>query len=266
MYSRGALVWSEAEDRRLIKTLINDGNVRWVDIAESMPGRTGENCRDRWHKYLLKMARYSDAIPDHVRNMRRRGKAKAKLLYESEEEAEKDSEEEDDLLARAAETAVADVFGTDVFGVQLPATVSPDDKFSFEEMMDLGAMSHIALPVAPSLPSPASMTALPTFEQLVAHEVLAPAAHKETASSSPGALATARITMRVVPKVNILANAKATGIVVNVFTERNFQAINAMLARPLARPIARPIIKNNKMAAPKMTGVVFNAMLVRSMA
>ena len=72
--------------------------------------------------------------------------------------------------------------------------------------------------------------------------------------------------MRVVPKVNMLANAKATGIVVNVFTERNFQAINAMLARPLARPIARPIIKNNKMAAPKMTGVVFNAMLVRSMA
>ena len=274
MYSRGALAWTYSEDCLLIKTLIQMGNVRWQDVAETMPGRTGVNCRDRWNKYLLKMVKYRHLIPDHVRNMRRRGKAKPPMAYESDDESEDvddggDDGDEDDLLATAAERAVADVFGEGGIFDELPAEVGVDDKFCFEDMLGLGAMPHVSKPVAPGLPLPlpASIDALPAFDQLLAHEKLSPSTCAQTAPSSPGALACpAAFNVRVVPRVNFAIGrgntAKAAGIVLNQFTEAGFAEINAMMRRPLARPV----VKRVKHSAAKTPAIVFNTQLVRAMA
>jgi hypothetical protein len=259
MYSRGALAWTYSEDCLLITTLIQVGNVRWQDVAETMPGRTGVNCRDRWNKYLLKMAKYRHLIPDHVRNMRRRSKAEPAMAYESDDE--------DDLLATAAERAVADVFGDDGIFDELPVEVSIDDKFCFKDMLGLGAMPHVSKPVAPGLPLPALIDALPAFDQLLAHEKLSPSTCGETAPSSPGALAfPAAFNVRVVPRVNFAIGrgntANAAGIVLNQFTKTGFAEINAMMRRPLARPV----MKRVKHSAAKTPAIVFNTQLVRAMA
>ena len=260
MYSRGSLVWNEAEDHRLIKTLIEMGNVRWVDVAERMPGRSGENCRDRYHKYISKMVKYRHLVPDDVREIRKRGAPKSKPAYDSGDDLDDDCDD-DNLLNEAAERAVADVFGGDVFGVQLPGDVSTDDKFCFEDMLGLGAMPHVAKPVAPGLPSPGSMAALPTFAPLPARKPPAPPAPPQvpatpavSKTSPPG------LHVRVVPRV-FGSKARATSIVCDQFTERNFADINAMLRRPLVKPIAK-----NKKQAMKAPGIVFNPRLVKSMA
>jgi hypothetical protein len=44
--------WSEAEFNRLKEAVAAYGNKSWVEIAACLPGRTNEQCRERWTEYL----------------------------------------------------------------------------------------------------------------------------------------------------------------------------------------------------------------------
>ena len=44
--------WSEEEDGRLRALVKEHGMQQWAQIAQSMPGRNGKQCRERWHNQL----------------------------------------------------------------------------------------------------------------------------------------------------------------------------------------------------------------------
>ena len=44
--------WSEEEDGRLRALVQEHGMQQWAQIAQSMPGRNGKQCRERWHNQL----------------------------------------------------------------------------------------------------------------------------------------------------------------------------------------------------------------------
>ena len=43
--------WTEEEDDRLRKAVAGYGS-SWVQVASAIPGRTNDQCRDRWHDYV----------------------------------------------------------------------------------------------------------------------------------------------------------------------------------------------------------------------
>ena len=45
--------FTEEEDRRLRELVQKKGAKKWNVIASYMPGRTGRQCRDRYHNYLV---------------------------------------------------------------------------------------------------------------------------------------------------------------------------------------------------------------------
>ena len=44
--------WSDEEDGRLRSLVKELGTQQWAQIAQSMPGRNGKQCRERWHNQL----------------------------------------------------------------------------------------------------------------------------------------------------------------------------------------------------------------------
>ncbi|KAJ0963819.1 hypothetical protein J5N97_028941 [Dioscorea zingiberensis] len=44
--------WTKEEDDRIIKLVEKYGPKKWSLIAQSMPGRIGKQCRERWHNHL----------------------------------------------------------------------------------------------------------------------------------------------------------------------------------------------------------------------
>ncbi|XVF46696.1 hypothetical protein PTKIN_Ptkin03bG0048700 [Pterospermum kingtungense] len=44
--------WTDDEDRKLIRLVKQYGVRKWAQIAESMVGRAGKQCRERWHNHL----------------------------------------------------------------------------------------------------------------------------------------------------------------------------------------------------------------------
>merc|ERR1740138_1172397 len=55
--------WLEQEDATILRC-IEDGMVRWSNIAECIPGRLGKQCRERWSNHLdptLKKGGWTDA-------------------------------------------------------------------------------------------------------------------------------------------------------------------------------------------------------------
>lgn len=44
--------WTKEEDEIVIKLVKNNGAKNWSKIAESLPGRIGKQCRERWHNHL----------------------------------------------------------------------------------------------------------------------------------------------------------------------------------------------------------------------
>lgn len=44
--------WTHEEDKLLIKLVDKYGARKWVAIAEEMKGRSGKQCRERWHNHL----------------------------------------------------------------------------------------------------------------------------------------------------------------------------------------------------------------------
>jgi hypothetical protein len=44
--------WTEEEDRLVLHLVDKNGPQKWTLIAESLPGRIGKQCRERWHNHL----------------------------------------------------------------------------------------------------------------------------------------------------------------------------------------------------------------------
>ncbi|GMI94574.1 myb domain protein 119, MYB DOMAIN PROTEIN 119 [Hibiscus trionum] len=55
--------WTDDEDRKLIRLVKQYGVGKWAHIAESLAGRAGKQCRERWHNHLrpdIKKDRWSE--------------------------------------------------------------------------------------------------------------------------------------------------------------------------------------------------------------
>lgn len=44
--------WTDEEDRLILHLVDKNGPQKWTLIAESLPGRIGKQCRERWHNHL----------------------------------------------------------------------------------------------------------------------------------------------------------------------------------------------------------------------
>ena len=44
--------WSAEEDALLLKAIEANGTRKWSVLASHLPGRTGKQCRERWHNQL----------------------------------------------------------------------------------------------------------------------------------------------------------------------------------------------------------------------
>lgn len=45
-------IWTDLEDKQLLKYINDYGPAKWSTIATFMPGRQGKQCRERWHNHL----------------------------------------------------------------------------------------------------------------------------------------------------------------------------------------------------------------------
>jgi len=232
-----SIAWTEDEDRLLIASLAKLGNVHWKSIATGVPGRTGSECRDRFHKTIKKSAKYRDIIPDSVLNGRRRPVP----------------------VSVPTPPVDATIEDADLLALDLPLDFddSAVDTFSFEGMLQLGALPHLAQPVPLSIPSPSSLAALPQFQ------VQAPA----PPGRKPG------LTISMVPTMRSAGQATASMTRATAgpigFAPSTLSAINKMINRPLgAAPVAKPIKKRaaSKAVASVASTLVFNPQLVRSIA
>ncbi|KAK9273325.1 hypothetical protein L1049_018134 [Liquidambar formosana] len=44
--------WTKEEDDLIVELVGKQGNKKWSEIAKSLPGRIGKQCRERWHNHL----------------------------------------------------------------------------------------------------------------------------------------------------------------------------------------------------------------------
>ena len=44
--------WTEEEDNKLIEVITNQGVGKWTSVGAKFEGRTGKQCRERWHNHL----------------------------------------------------------------------------------------------------------------------------------------------------------------------------------------------------------------------
>lgn len=44
--------WSPEDDARVTDLVNKIGAKKWSNIAAQLPGRTGKQCRERWHNHL----------------------------------------------------------------------------------------------------------------------------------------------------------------------------------------------------------------------
>ena len=61
-------VWTPAEDQHLLQLITASGEkVRWSVIGEQMNGRSGKQCRERWHNHLSPEVRKAKWTPEEDR-------------------------------------------------------------------------------------------------------------------------------------------------------------------------------------------------------
>jgi len=56
-FQKSRRIWTEEEDEAIKQMVAKHGTKSWALIAENlakegMPGRTGKQCRERWHNHL----------------------------------------------------------------------------------------------------------------------------------------------------------------------------------------------------------------------
>ena len=44
--------WTKEEDQILTQIVTTSGAKNWTEVAKSLPGRIGKQCRERWHNHL----------------------------------------------------------------------------------------------------------------------------------------------------------------------------------------------------------------------
>ena len=44
--------WTKEEDETLLRLVTENGAKDWTIISQSLPGRIGKQCRERWHNHL----------------------------------------------------------------------------------------------------------------------------------------------------------------------------------------------------------------------
>jgi myb proto-oncogene protein len=44
--------WTHEEDEKIVELVEKYGPAKWSIIAQSLPGRIGKQCRERWHNHL----------------------------------------------------------------------------------------------------------------------------------------------------------------------------------------------------------------------
>ena len=236
------IAWTEDDDRLLIETLVKVGKVPWKNVAMCMRGRAASQCRDRFHKHIKKAAKYRNLIPQHVLDYRRHLSAIPAT--------------DDELDAKAVEEAFSDALAEDLFSIELPEDLcaGSGDKFSFEEIYELGAMPHLAQPVPLTVLSPRSLEALPKCQ---ASPVLKP--------KGPGT-----VTFSMVPsgqlnwsrRGGMCATAGPIGAR-DGFTESTFAKINRLVNKPTRVPPK----KRRSVAKPRArraSVIVFNPQMVRA--
>ncbi len=210
--------WTDEENRRLIDAVAKLGKVPWSRVAESMDGRAGAACRDHYCRVLRHSEKYSDAIS----------------------------------AASRRASAAPDVF--ELLAAELPIDpldpIESIDQFSFDGLCELGAMPHLAQPMTPPNPSPATLAALPTFGFLPKQSTL---------------------DFRVVRKTRVV-NRHTGGLKAKIgsFGERvDYQKINRHVNRPVQprKPPPRPPMKPSMWpkSAPVLAKAVMavNAVVVR---
>ena len=65
----GSAPWSASEDAELTRLVQARGPRRWPTIAAAMPGRTGKQCRERWHNQLDPAVSKAPFTVDEVRTI-----------------------------------------------------------------------------------------------------------------------------------------------------------------------------------------------------
>lgn len=50
--ARGPVPWTRQEDKQILALVAQHGAKKWSSIANSIPGRSGKQCRERWHNHL----------------------------------------------------------------------------------------------------------------------------------------------------------------------------------------------------------------------
>eukprot|EP00529_Nitzschia_sp_RCC80_P017286 CAMPEP_0113522104 /NCGR_PEP_ID=MMETSP0014_2-20120614/45011_1 /TAXON_ID=2857 /ORGANISM="Nitzschia sp." /LENGTH=835 /DNA_ID=CAMNT_0000420139 /DNA_START=50 /DNA_END=2557 /DNA_ORIENTATION=+ /assembly_acc=CAM_ASM_000159 len=50
--SKGPIPWSKVEDAKIFDLVTKNGAKKWSSIAAHLKGRTGKQCRERWHNHL----------------------------------------------------------------------------------------------------------------------------------------------------------------------------------------------------------------------
>jgi len=259
--------WTEAEDWLIVALVKKLVGMPWKTIAMGVPGRDGDACRSRFHRVIKRSDKYAAHLPDGVREVRGQP-----------------APEEKDVEA-AVEDGVADTFGSDLLAVDIPLDdLDSADKFSFEEICDLGAMPHLSQPVPLCVASPTSLAALPEFNASSSPETVA-------VPSPPPRVESGTISFHVIPR-GLVARPSQQGNAVRIvpkgapecprtsgcravsgsigFAHVDLTDINKMINRPLPEQAwhRSSAIHKQRKAKVKATNalvseLVFNTQLVR---
>lgn len=263
--------WTEAEDWLIIALVKKLAGMPWKNIAMGVPGRDGDACRSRYHRVIKKADKYAAHLP----SVRSRGARSQPTPDEQDVEA-------------AVEDGVVDTFGSDLLAVEIPLDdLDSTDKFSFEEICDLGAMPHLSQPVPLCVASPTSLAALPEFNASSSPETVA-------VSSPPPVVKSGNISFHVLPR-GLVARPSQQGDAVRIvprgppeytrasgsravsssigFAHVDLADINKMINKPLpdqawhrSSAIHKQRKAKVKAAQARVSELVFNTQLVRPVA
>jgi len=251
--------WTEQEDRTLVDALVKHLDGPWRRVAKHLPNRDVSQCRERYHRVLKNSPKYADLIPQQVRDYRRNAQTRKDVKPPPIQT------EEDLFAASTAELEFGGITAEDLVQAACETLDETQDRFSFEEIHELGAMPHLTQPVPIDVPSPRTLLAPPKVPWCAPESNTLdnePAAHTFPKELPP----MGKITFRTVAKVHA-RDFKKSGFRMrsdvagpkNGFLAINFAQVNKVLNRGATMPS-----KHFRKKAKQSTGIVFNTGLVRT--
>lgn len=123
--------FTKEEDALLISTLVKNRSLTWKQVAKALKGRDDTQCRDRWNKSIKKTTQWERAV------------------------------------AAQRKSTISVNVPADV-PVDVPLHPSPSDepieRFTFDDIVELGALTHLTQPFEAVLLSPDARNALPRMD------------------------------------------------------------------------------------------------------